>query len=309
MLDARMGNTPEKEGGLMISQRVFTLALAGTVAALAASAPRHVQAQALPTPNWLVSGLDLECYRTPGPSLDIPVNLSHLNPVLIAMGLPQHQVILRELAQTCVPVRKNNSAPVPAALPFIKHIDFACYRLDAQPFPNPVPLNLTHLNPVLANLPQHVVGLKRPAQLCVPVAKNDVLPPPAVLALVKFIDLECYEVEPGPHPQFVVGLTQLNPQLMGIPPHPMALVPSPRQLCVPVRKNQQVIPPAIRNLIQWIDLEKFAANPTVQIAPVNVELSHLNPLFTDLDPEHVILQEANSLMVPVAKNGAIPPND
>jgi hypothetical protein len=298
-----------QKGGLMISPRGFILTLAGALGALVAMAPSVAHAQALPTPNQLVSGLDLECYRTPGPSLDRQLNLTHLNPVLAAMGLPPHQVILRELAQTCVPVRKNNGGPSAAALPFVEQIDFACYRVDAQPFPNPVPLNLTHLNPVLVamGLPQHNVALHRPVQLCVPVAKNDKPPSDAVLALVQFIDLECYDAD-GPHPQFTVGLRQLNPQLQQIPAHPMTLVASPRQLCVPVQKNAQPIPPAIRNLIQWIDLEKFAANPSVFIAPVPVMLSHLNPLLVNLPEEHVVLQEANSLMVPVAKNGAIPPN-
>jgi hypothetical protein len=293
----------------MISNRALLAALIGTLGALALPAG-DAHAQALPTPKQLVSGLDLECYRTPGPALDIELTLSHLNPVLRELGLPAHQVRIKELAQTCVPVRKNNAFPHPAAFPFIRHIDFACYRLEAQPFPAPVPINLTHLNPVLSTLPQHLVWLERPAQLCVPVGKNGLLPPPAVLQLVQFIDLECYQTDPLPHPMFSVLLTQLNPQLQDdIAPHPMMLVPEPRQLCVPVRKNAQFIPPAILDIIQWIDLEKFAADPQVQIAPVNVTLQHLNPLFVGLPWIQVVLEEAVALMVPVAKNGAIPPND
>lgn len=291
----------------MISQRTLTLATA--LAALAAAAPHPAQAQALPTPFQTVSGLDLECYRTPGPSLDRGLMLTHLNRVLVDLGLPPHQVTIRELAQTCVPVRKNNSGPAPAALPFDSQIDLACYRIDADPLPTPVSINLNHLNPVLANLPTHNVVLHRPVQLCVPVAKNGILPPPAPLALAQFVDLECYETAPGMHPMFTVGLTQLNPQLTQIPPHPMTLAVEPRQLCVPVRKNNQFIPQPILDIVRWIDLEKFAANPPVQIAPVNVQLSHLNPLFTDLPPVNVVLQQAIALMVPVAKNAHFPPND
>jgi len=291
----------------MISQRFITAMLVATLAVIARAPAAH--AQALPSAKALASSLDLECYRTPGPSLDLTVNLTHLNPVLIGLGLQPHPVILRELAQTCVPVRKNNTPPAPAALPFVRQIDFACYRVDAQPLPNPVPLNLTHLNPVLANLPNHNVALTRPAQLCVPVAKNGVLPPDGVLALVEFLDLECYDVQAQAHPQFTVGLSQLNPQLTQIAPHPMTLTTSPRQLCVPVRKNAQAIPPAILNLVRWIDSEKFAAAPNVAIAPVNVQLDHLNPLFANLPPVHVVLQQAVGLLVPVAKNGAIPPGD
>jgi hypothetical protein len=308
MLDFAAGTRPEGRW-FMISRRAILAALLATFAPLASpSNHAHAQALPLPSPKGLISGLDLECYRTPGPELNVELTLRHLNPVLQALGLPPHQVKIKELAQTCVPVRKNNAMPGPLALPFIRHIDFACYRVEADPLPNPIPINLTHLNPVLANLPQHLVFLEHPAQLCLPVAKNGMLPPPEVLALVKFIDLECYQTDPQPHPQFTVGLTQLNPQLNVIPPHPMALDWQQRQLCVPVRKNAQFIPPPFLNLIQWIDLEKFPADPNVQIAPVSVQLQHLNPLFANLPWIPVVLQEAVGLLVPVAKNGAIPPD-
>lgn len=295
----------------MFSQRIPThalaLALLGAAGTLGAATEAH--AQALPTPKDLVSGLDLECYRTPGPALNINLNLTHLNPVLIELGLPPHQVVVRELAQTCVPVRKNNAWPAPDALAFIRHIDFACYRVDAAPLPNPVPLDLTHLNPVLANLPEHRVWLERPAQLCVPVGKNNQPPPPEIRAFVQYIDLECYDTDPDPHPQFGVWLSQLNPQLQNIAPHWMALASEPRQLCVPVRKNAQQIPQPFLDRIRWIDLEKFRANPSVMVAPTNVLLRHLNPLLVNLPPVPVVLEEASSLMVPVAKNGEIPPSD
>jgi len=289
----------------MITQRAITLALVGGSAALATGASTAAHAQALPPPKPFVSALDLQCYKTPGPALNIDVNLTQLNPVLLELGMPPQVVTIRELAQTCVPVRKNAAMPGPGVLPFIEQTDLACYRVDAAPIA-PIKLNLTHLNPVLANLPQHNVTLTRPAQLCVPIAKNGILPEPAVLALVRFIDLACYQVDPEPHPQFTVNLTQLNPQLGAIAPHPMTLVSSPRQLCVPVRKNAQMIPQAIVDLIQWIDLEKFAASPTVIIPPVSVSLRHLNPLFAGLPPVPVVLQEAIGLMVPVAKNGRLP---
>jgi hypothetical protein len=293
----------------MISNHVLQAILVGTLGALAASAPTQAHAQALPTPNEMARGLDLECYKTPGPALEITVTLTQLNPVLIGLGLPPQQVIIRELAQTCVPVRKNGVAPPPAALPFDRHVDFACYKLDAAPLVNPITLSLTHLNPVLANLPQHDVTLTHPNQLCLPVAKNGILPPDAVLALVEFLDLECWDTDPKPHPKFTVNLSQLNPQLQGIAPHLMMLDSSPRHLCVPVRKNNQAIPPAILNLVRWIDLERFPASPDVIIPPVNVSLQHLNPLFANLPHVPVVLQDAASLLVPVAKNGAIPPNN
>lgn len=287
---------------------MIMIALAVSLGSLSASviAPAEAHAQPLPTPLPLVSGLDLECYQTQGPPLNINVLLSHLNPVLLALGLPPHQVAIRELVQTCVPVRKNNVLPQATAFPFIRHIDFACYRLEAAAI-SPVPLTLRHLNPVLANLPAHDIRLLRPTQLCVPVAKNGVLPPAQVQALVRFIDLECWEVEEAPHPVFTVNVGQLNPQLINpIPPHPLTAISDRRQLCVPVRKNNQAIPAATLNIVRWIDLEKFAAQPVV-IAAVPLTLNHLNPLFSTLPPVNVVLQVATSLMVPVSKNGATPP--
>jgi hypothetical protein len=262
----------------------------------------------LPGPFPFVSGLDLECYATPGPALNIPLTLKHLNPVLIGLGLPTHNVVVRELQQTCVPVMKNGVAPAPAALPFIRHVDLACYRVDAAVLPAPTNINLRHLNPVLANLPSHNFTLVAPQQLCVPMGKNGVALPPDVLDLVRYIDLECYRGDPTTtHPSFGVGLTQLNPQLTGIPNHGLTLSPQNRQVCVPVQKNNQVIPPGSLNLIKWLDLEKFPAAQPVNIPPKAVVLDHLNPLFATLPRVPVTLQTANALMVPVAKNGQIPP--
>jgi hypothetical protein len=171
-----------------------------------------------------------------------------------------------------------------------------------------VTLSLKHLNPVFANLPQHYVSLIGPAQLCVPVGKNGVAPPPDVIDLVRYIDLECYRADPiTTHPTFSVMLQQLNPQLTGIPGHVMTLGPTNRQLCVPVRKNSQVIPAASLDIIKWIDLEKFQASPAVSIAPKYVVLDHLNPLFATLSRVPVTLQTANALMAPVSKNGQTPP--
>jgi hypothetical protein len=264
-------------------------------------------ALALPGPNQFVTGLDLECFETLGPTLNLQLQLRHLNPVLIQLGLPAHAVVLRELVQTCVPVAKNGVSPQPAALPFIQQTDLACYRIDAAPLPAPVTLSLKHLNPVLAGLPAHKDVLIQPVQLCVPVAKNGVTPTPDILQLIQFIDLECYAVNPEPHPTFGVNLKQLNPQLGNIPNHGMALASSPRQLCVPVLKNNQAIPAAVLNIVRWIDLEKFAASPLVAVPPVTVILSHLNPLLLTLPRVQVTLQRAVALMVPVSKNGAVPP--
>lgn len=292
----------------MFAFRIFATAAFAAVAVLAL-APHDAHAQQLPTPRAMASGLDVECYRTPGPPLNTELTLSHLNPVLQELGLPAQKVKVTDLAFTCVPVRKNGVFPPQPALSYIMHVDFACYNVEADPLPNPVPLGLTHLNPQFVNLPQHGVTLERMRHLCLPVGKNGNPPPAAIRALVQFIDLACFETDPGPHPMFGANLWQLNPQLAGIAPHPMTLVPNPRELCVPVRKNQQFIPEQFLRIIEWLDLERFMANPIITIAPVAITLQHLNPLFVNRPSIPVTLQFANSLMVPVAKNGELPPND
>jgi hypothetical protein len=314
----------EQKGAVMVSSRALSYSrialvavvlgggLAAVVATRAAASSQSevapaVAALALPGPNQFVSGLDLECFNTQGPPLNLGVTLSHLNRVLLGLGVPAHNVVIRELQQTCVPVQKNGVSPAPAALPFIQHVDLACYRIDAAPLPTPITLTLKHLNPVLGGFAAHNVVLTQAVQLCVPVSKNGVVPPPEVLRLVELIDLECFKVDPVTHPTFTLNLKQFNPQLQNIPPHNMTLVSSPRQLCVPVRKNNQQIPPDILNIVQWVDLEKFAAQPPVNLPAVNVVLKHLNPLFTTLPSVPVVLQQASSLMVPVTKNGQGPP--
>jgi hypothetical protein len=262
---------------------------------------------ALPTPKEFVSGLDLECFKTPGEPLDVRVTLSHLNRVLVGLGLPAHDVIVRELEQTCVPVMKNGVPPAASAEPFVSHVDLACYRVEAEPLAQPVGINLAHLNPVLQGLPRHDVRMVVPQQLCVPMGKNGVLPSREVFDVARYVDLECWQVEAGFHPAFRVKLTQLNRQLAGIPEHILTLVEQPRQLCVPVRKDHQDIPPATLDIVQWIDLEKFAASPPVVIPPKAVSLDHWNPLFVTLPRPQVVLETAEALMVPVAKNGAFPP--
>ncbi|HEY0477944.1 MAG TPA: hypothetical protein VGD37_10495 [Kofleriaceae bacterium] len=288
--------------GLVAGPSSTALAQPGTEPAdTSATAP------ALPGPNEFVSGLDLECYDTPGPALNQQVPLRHLNPVLLQLGLPAHVVTVGALVQTCVPVQKNGVSPSAAALPFIEQTDLACYKIDTPPVANPPTLTLKHLNPVLVNLPAHTFSLRQALQLCVPVAKNGVIPTPDVLRLVQFIDLECYDAPITAHPTFTVSLKQFNPQLGNIPVHPMTLVSQPRQLCVPVQKGSQAIPDDVLGVIRWIDLEKFAASPVVSVPPVNVVLSHLNPLFTTLPRVPVTLARAIALMVPVSKNGAVPP--
>jgi hypothetical protein len=289
--------------------------LGSAVAALtetpaSASPELGVEAAALPFPGprQFVAGLDLDCFQTPGPSLNVALAVSHLNPVLIGLGLPSHQVLLRELQQTCVAVEKNSFPPQPAAAPFIKHVAFGCYRVDASPLVVAPLLRLQHMNPVLAGFPVHQLFMLRPEQLCVPVSLNGAPIPQEVQRLVEFLDLECYSTDPlGTHPLFSLTLRQLHPELVGMAAHPLTLVPQQRQLCVPVVKNNQVLPPDVSAIARWVDLEKFTASPMGVVAPFIVTLRHLNPLLVDHPPVQVTLQRVQGLMVPVTKNGSTPP--
>src|SRR5262245_39655840 len=122
-------------------------AASSTVAAANSEQDSALAVLPLPGPNQFVTGLDLECFTTPGPALNVQLTLSHLNPVLIGLGLSPHLVIVRELQQTCVAVDKNAVSPQAAALPFIKQVALACYRVELPPPPVGPTLKLRHLNP------------------------------------------------------------------------------------------------------------------------------------------------------------------
>ena len=77
---------------------------------------------------------------------------------------------------------------------FASALDLECFRIN-QYAPPATNIVTTHLNPVLANLPVETVTLGVREQLCVPVAKNNVIPPQAVLDFVKYVDLSCYRIQ------------------------------------------------------------------------------------------------------------------
>ena len=295
---------------------VAAVVLAGTTAAIASPDQRDERAEpaaidapamALPGARRFVSGLDLECFDTPGPELNLELQLAHLDPGLLPLGLPRHDATVRELVATCVPVRKNGASPHPAALPFLQQIDLACYRLDAAPLAAPTALRLGHLNPELATLPAHTVSLIQPVQLCVPVTRDGTAPAPDVLRLIQFLALECYAIDPGAQPSFGVRLEPLGSGLGDIPKHQTTLVPAPGQVCVAVRTNDQAIPADVLAIIRWIELERFTASPAVIVPPVAPVLGHLDPLLTTLPRTQVVLQQASAVMTPVFEPGDAPP--
>lgn len=287
-----------------------SLALAGAAGLAATMTNKPAQAQvALPTPKRFVSALDLKCYRVNTPATPpYSLTLRHLNPVLA--NLPVENVVVNELQELCVPVSKNNQTPPPDVLPFVRFVDLACHRITPTAPTAPFGLQLSQLNPVLAGTPPVSVVANVPQQLCVPVAKNNVIPPPDILRLVQHIDLKCYGLNQATPLNRALLLTHLNPvlQAMGLSPEQVQ-VTNPEQLCVPVAKNNQIIPPDVLNVVRWIDLLMYriaAATPPLP-GPVPLTLRQLNPLLTGLPNQPVQLIAPLQLGVPVAKNNAFPP--
>ncbi|GIH26583.1 hypothetical protein Aph01nite_48930 [Acrocarpospora phusangensis] len=260
-------------------------------------------ALALPTPKDLTAFLDLECFRTtPYQPPATTLTLRHINPVLA--NLPIETVTLGPREQLCVPVAKNNQLPPSPALDFIRFIDLACYRISGTTVNTG--LVLSHLNPLFQTLPRTQISMNTPQQLCVPVIKNNLVPPAEVLSVVRHIDLKCYGITPNQPLNQQVALRQLNPVLtQAIPTHP-AQVLYARQLCVPVQKAGDNIPAATFNLVRWIDLEKFDI-VTPALPTVTLTLRHINPVLAGLPAEQAVLAGAPQLALPVAKNGLFPP--
>lgn len=278
-------------------------ALAGTAAAATGTtaAPRSPFP---PNPAVFVANLDLECFRTDPhapPPLTEPLTLSHLNPVL-ADEARWTVSTLGPRNQLCVPVAKDGRIPPKEVYDFVSNVDLSCYRVEGPSLNREIILN--HLNPVLEHLPRKQVAVFEPQQLCLPVIKNGRVPSPEVLEFVRWIDLVCYrEIPPVPMNESL-KLTQLNPELKSIPDTDVR-VRENRQLCVPVRKNDQKIPDEVLRIIRWLDLEKYdIVGPTM--LPFDVKLTHINPLFKGWS-EPAKLLERQQLAVPVAKDGHQPP--
>ncbi|TKK91762.1 hypothetical protein FDA94_02470 [Herbidospora galbida] len=260
-------------------------------------------AATLPTPKELTAFLDLECFKTSQYQPPATVlTLRHINPVLA--NLPIETVTLGPREQLCVPVAKNNQVPPSPALDFIRYIDLSCYRISGTTVNTG--LVLSHLNPLFQGFPRTQITMNSPQQLCVPVIKNNAIPPADVLRLVRHIDLKCYGISPITSLNTQLGLRQLNPVLAPVIPNHAAQVTYARQLCVPVQKAGDQIPADVFNIVRWIDLEKFDLN-VAAIPQVGLTLRHINPVLANLPPEQAVLTGANQLALPVAKNGNFPP--
>ncbi len=193
--------------------------------------------------------VDWKCYGIEGPALDIDVRLTQLNRVINDMFGPEVKVRVGRPQQLCVPVAKRSptapSSPVPPpdVLEIIQWLDVKCYEVKSDQIARGE-IRLTHLNPLLADLPPETVEFVEwyPVQLCVPVAKNQSFPPHNVYNLIAYSDVLCYRIR-GRALDTHLWLDHLNPVLreMGLPPE-FVRVGETEELCVPVAK-EDVFPP------------------------------------------------------------------
>jgi hypothetical protein len=273
---------------------------------IAAAAQTHLPLPA--SPRRFVDNLDVRCYLTPNqPAINVPLRLDHLNPVFQQMGLPYENVVLGAPQDLCVPVQKNNQLVPPDTLPYIQYVDWKCYAITGPSIDRP--LHIDHLNPVIAQMigPSDDIIVREPQQLCVPVQKNNYVPPPDVLRLIQWLDVKCYRVDPNRK----INLTHLNPLLSGLAAEAANLNATiPLQICVPVAKNQTYPPADVLPFIQWADVLCYDLDG----APLNqyITLTHQNPVLygMGLKPEYnVWVTESDKLCVPIAKNGMYPPGN
>jgi hypothetical protein len=183
--------------------------------------------------------VDWKCYAITGPSIDFPLTLTHLNPVMSGLFGPNVSVTLREPQLACVPVVKNNVNPPANVLQLVQELDVKCYRAENTSTITKQ-ITLTHLNPVLAGIAPEVSTVGVPQQLCVPVMKNQRKPPTAILPYVQFADVLCYRASGAPLGQNL-NLRHINPLLTTLPVENV-FIGSSLKLCVPVAKNG-VFPP------------------------------------------------------------------
>ncbi|WP_329430007.1 hypothetical protein OG339_17370 [Streptosporangium sp. NBC_01495] len=178
--------------------------------------------------------IDLACYKISGTTVTTGLVLSHLNPLF--QSLPRTQISMNTPQQLCVPVVKNNVFPPDEVLSLVRHIDLKCYGITPNTSLNQQ-LSLRQLNPVLTPIiPTHGAQVLNARQLCVPVQKAGDNIPEEVLKIVRWIDLEKFDIVTPALPAVSLSLRHINPVLAGLPPEP-AVLSGASQLALPVAKN------------------------------------------------------------------------
>lgn len=219
------------------------------------------------------------------------------------------QVVLPSLVLLSLLLVPGAAMAQPPVAAFVSNLDVRCYDIPHQ-VPINLPLRLDHLNPLFIEkgFPAEHVTVREPQQLCVPVAKDNVMPPANVLPWIRYVDWKCYGID-GPPLDYQLRLDHLNPVIREkLGPSLEVFVREPQQLCVPVMKNNAAPPAAVRQLIQWLDVKCYRVETH---APGNapITLTHLNPLLVTPAPEPAeIVGPPTQLCVPVAKNQTYPPD-
>jgi hypothetical protein len=131
--------------------------------------------------------------------------------------------------------------PSPDVLRLISHIDLLCYAHTPNPAMN-VGLVLTQLNPVLTNqIPPSDAGVTAARQLCVPVQKSGDAIPADIMNVVRWVDLEKFDIISSAISPVPLTLKHLNPVLANLPAEDVRLTGAV-QLAVPVSKNGMIPP-------------------------------------------------------------------
>jgi hypothetical protein len=189
---------------------------------------------------------------------------------------------------------------------FVDNLDERCYQI-SDPAPG-LALRLDHLNPLFIQmrLPFENVTLQSPQQLCVPVKKNNIPPPPDTLPFIQYLDWKCYGIS-GTALNVPLTLTQLNPVMSGLFGTTVAVtVQEPQLLCVPVAKNNTNPPANVLALIQYLDVKCYRVTSNVNLTRT-LTLTHLNPVLTQGSEISSIGPAPQQLCVPVTKNQATVP--
>jgi hypothetical protein len=192
---------------------------------------------------------------------------------------------------------------------FVDNLDVRCYQIPNQP-PLNLALRLDHLNPLLVQmgLSFESVVLQAPQQLCVPVQKNNSVPPPDTLPFIRYVDWKCYGITGSPL-NLTLQLTQLNPIIAGLFGSTLSVtLREPQLLCVPVVKNNVTPPSDVLQLVQYLDVKCYRVDSAQNLLR-QVTLSHLNPVLSTRPREVSTIGPApQQLCVPVKKNQQTPPS-
>jgi len=185
--------------------------------------------------------VDWKCYGISGSPLGLSLNLTQLNPVIAGLFGSTTTVTVQEPQLLCVPVAKNSTVIPSDVLALIQYLDVKCYRVTAPSVPAKN-VTLSHLNPLFTMPPETSTIGPTPQQLCVPVMKNQQMPPTTVIQYIQYSDVLCYPATGNPL-GLNLTLRHLDPVLISLGlPTEAVFVGNSLKLCVPVAKNGMLPP-------------------------------------------------------------------